>query len=47
MPVKAPPAVYVPTVSAWEFEIGGRYFGSTGRSQYDCMTLWALRWYRA
>ncbi|MBN8955130.1 MAG: omptin family outer membrane protease [Rhizobiales bacterium] len=35
MPIKAPPAAYVPTVSAWEFEIGARYFGSTGRSQYD------------
>jgi outer membrane protease len=35
MPVKAPVAAYVPTVSAWEFEIGARYFGSSGRSQYD------------
>ncbi len=36
MAVKAPPrATVAPTVSAWEFEIGARYFGSSGRSQYD------------
>jgi hypothetical protein len=34
--VKARPApAIVPVVSAWEFELGARYFGSTGQTQYD------------